>query len=56
MYKNLSYDINVNLVLGLNLQLHIQLRVFFANLLSNADIGLYSSSMFLDLSKSFDTV
>ena len=55
IYRNISYYRNINLVSGLDLQLHGQLRVF-THLLSSADNGLYSCTIFLDFSKAFDTV
>ena len=45
IYKSISYDPNINMVLGLN----FQLESICSNLLSNADNGLYSCSIFLDL-------
>jgi len=55
IYRNITYYPNISSFSGLDLQPHAVESVY-SNLLSNADNGLYSWSIFLDLSKAFDKI
>jgi len=55
IYKNLIYCQYINLDTEPDLQLLMQLKLFMP-LLNNSDNGFYTCSIFIDVSKVFDTV